>query len=201
MYLQSDSSSDKCSECNFIFCILTYVLNHWIFQILTLNPVIPADTCPLRACSVQLRQSEALRNKYAGLLFLPDAAPSRQEVNHQNNNMTSGYFSKENTPANLKKETNTRFFCWSFGREHFLLFLWHRPITAVASDYVIVVWIPRDTSCPTVPDDGSKPDQSRSSVVTYLVESRGETAKIYISSKYRFKIFLITSNPNQHQSW
>lgn len=66
---------------------------------------------------------------------------------------------------------------------------------------MVIVGTPRDTSCPTVLDDGWKPDQSRNTVVTYLVESQGQTAKIYMSSKYRLKIFLLTSNLNQHQHW
>ena len=52
------------------------------------------------ALRIRSAPAQAVRRPLAGLLFLAEAAiqlkfaPSRQEVKHQNNNITSGYFSK-----------------------------------------------------------------------------------------------------------
>ena len=67
-------------------------------------------------------------------------APSRQEVMHRNNHITSGYFQNKtlcvDTSTQISKKRKTQVLLMSFGREHI-------PITAVASDYVIIAETPR----------------------------------------------------------
>ena len=91
-------------------------------------------------------------------------------------------------PAHKSQRRNQhKLFCWSSSREHFLLlFEWHRPRTAAASDYVIIMGTPRshDASCRLYCgvmdskcnrwglDSGAKPDLSRIAADTYLVEPR-----------------------------
>ena len=112
----------------------------------------------------QLRQSEALRHKYTGLLFLADAGARCSNSAELSTEQLGSHAPKQQydirllfkikhsvlTPAyKSQKRYKRKLFCLSFVREHFVLFLQHIPITVVASDYVIIVGTSRshNASC------------------------------------------------------
>ena len=83
-----------------------------LFSVLT-----STRSAALGICSVQLGQSEALRNRYAGLLFLEDARAqhsnsaefgTKQTVSHRNNNIKQNKTLCVDVSTQISKKTKTQ---------------------------------------------------------------------------------------------